>query len=38
MRSVFEFLAVLLAAFGLVSLVWLAVGCCCCRGCAPSGR
>ena len=26
MRSVFEFLAVLLAAFGLVSLVWLAVG------------
>lgn len=26
MRSVFQFLAVLLAAFGLVSLVWLAVG------------
>ena len=26
MRSVFELLAVLLAAFGLVSLVWLAVG------------
>lgn len=26
MRSVFELLSVLLAAFGLVSLVWLAVG------------
>ena len=26
MRSVFELMAVLLAAFGLVSLVWLAVG------------
>ena len=26
MTEVFQFLAVLLAAFGLVSLVWLAVG------------